>query len=177
MKHLRTLLMLLLVCSSSQMLNAQTTDSWVSVPLEDDQLTVQMPKSETLKIRDFRFEQFKVDGRVYTATEDGVDYYVWSLVDKGDAKDNLPPYLSYLDYCADLVWESFLKPLRDQLPEEVKVQSRMSYTGELNWTSLRVNNVWYQPQGREYCNHARQQNRKGSVLRRRSADIHPGRLK
>jgi len=134
MKYFGALLTLLLVFSSSQTLRAQAADSWVSVPLEGDQLTVQMPKRHEVKSREFSFEQFKVEGHVYTATEDGVDYSVWSLVDKADPID-LPPYVSYLDYCADLVWESLLKPRRDQLPQKAQLESRMSYATELSWSS------------------------------------------
>jgi TonB family protein len=84
------------------------------------------------------------------AIEDGVDYTVLSLVDTGEPKEAPAAYVGPLDYCADLVWESFLKPRRDQLSEEAKLQSRMSYASQLNWTSLLVNNVWHLPRGREY---------------------------
>lgn len=151
MKRFSALLILFLLCAWSQTAKAQAADSWVSVPLEGDQLSVQMPKSYKLTdIKDFSFDRFKLDGRVYTATEDGVDYTVLSLVDTGEPKDALVRYVGTLDYCADLIWESFLKPRRDQLSEEARLQSRMFYAGELNWTSLMVNKVWYLPQGREY---------------------------
>jgi len=147
---LSALLTLLLVYSLSQTLRAQAPVSWVSVPLEGDQLTVLMPKNHKVKSREFSFGQFKVKGHVYTATEDGVDYSVWSLANEGDAMANLPNSVSYLDYCADLVWESILKSRRDQLLEEAKFKSRMSYASNLSWTKLQVNKVWHQPLGREY---------------------------
>jgi TonB family protein len=146
MKRLSAFLVLLLVCVWSQTTRAQAADSWVSVPLEGDELTVLMPKSyKSMKIRDFTFERFKLDGLVYTATEDGVDYTVLSLVDKGEPKEAQEAYVGPLDYCADLVWESFLKPRRDQLSEEAQRDSRMSYVDNLHWT-----NTWYLPAGREY---------------------------
>lgn len=151
MKRFSALLILLLVCCWFQTARAQAAGSWVSVPLEGDQLMVLMPKShKSTKIHDFSFDKFKLDGIVYTATEDGVDYTVLSLVDTGEPKDALSANLGTLDYCADLVWESSLKPLRDQLSEEAERESRMSYGSELNWTSLLVNKVWYLPRGREY---------------------------
>ena len=146
MKHLFALLILLLVCSWCHTIRAQATDSWVSVPLEGERLTVWMPKSHEV----FSLQQFKVEGRVYSATEDGVDYSIWTLIDKAEVRDDPAANLSYLDYCADLVWESLLKPRRDQIPEAAKLESRMSYASKLTWTSLQVNKEWYLPQGREY---------------------------
>jgi hypothetical protein len=84
MKHLKSLLILLLVCAWSQTALAQAPDPWVSVPLDGEKLAVQMPKKHEKKTQEFSFEQFKLDGRTYTATSRGVDYSVWSLVDKGD---------------------------------------------------------------------------------------------
>ena len=151
MKRLSALSMLLLVCAWSQTARAQTADSWVSIPLEGDQLTVEMPKSyKSTEIHDFIFDKFKLDGRAYTATEDGVNYSVLSLIDTGEPKNDPAAYVGTLDYYADLVWESLLKPRRDQLSEEARRESRMSYAAYLNWTSLQVNQVWYQPRGREY---------------------------
>ena len=140
MKHLSALLMLLLVSFWSQTVRAQAADTWVNVSPANEQFTIQMPSAPVVKSQHNSFDQLKVEARIYTATSDGVDYTVWSLVYKdydftGPADDD-----AYLDACADLVWESLLKPLRDQLPELRKLGSLMSYHGELN-------KVW---PGREY---------------------------
>jgi TonB family protein len=131
MKHLKSLLILLLVCAWSQTALAQAPDPWVSVPLDGEKLAVQMPKKHEKKTQEFSFEQFKLDGRTYTATSRGVDYSVWSLVDKGDPDPRLAANWDYLDACADLVWESLLKPRRDEIPKDSKLETRMSYEGEL----------------------------------------------
>ena len=89
------------------------------------------------------FESFSLDGSVYTATEDGVDYTVWSFVNEGKVNNDPTETEAYLDACADLVWESLLRPLRDLLPKEPPVEAFMSYQRGLETYKL-------QP-GREYA--------------------------
>jgi TonB family protein len=132
MKHLRALLILLLVCSWLQTVRAQAADSWISVSPAGEQFTIQMPNSPVVNSQQDSFEQFKVDGHTYTASSDGVDYTVWSLVNENYAGTGPTDNDAYLDACADLVWESLLKPLRDQLPKLSKLMSHMSYHGELS---------------------------------------------
>jgi TonB family protein len=142
MKHLSALLILLLVCFWSQTIRGQATDSWVSVSLAGERFAVLMPNSHVVKPQQISFDKFKADGRVYTATSEGVDFTVWSLVDDGHASSGAPDSDAYLDACADLVWESLLKPLRDELPKRPEVLSYMSYQRELEPGRL--------PPGREY---------------------------
>ena len=99
-----------------------------------------MPNSPVVKSQQNSFDQLKIEANIYAASSDGVDYTVWSLVNKDYAYTGPPDNDAYLDACADLVWESLLKPLRDQLPKLSKLGSGMSYHGELN-------KVW---PGREY---------------------------
>ncbi len=140
MKHLSALLTLLLVCLWSQTVRAQAADTWVSVSPADEQFTIQMTSAPVVKSQQNSFDKLKVEARIYTASSDGVDYTVWSLVNKDYDFTGPSDNDAYLDACADLVWESLLKPLRDQLPELSKLGSGMSYHGELN-------KVW---PGREY---------------------------
>jgi TonB family protein len=49
-----------------------------------------------------------------------------------DYNSNLMDKDAYLDHCADVVWESLLKPRRDQIPKEPGLVSRMAYHGELS---------------------------------------------
>jgi len=140
MKHLSALLILLFVCSWSQTVRAQAADTWVSVSPADEQFTIQMTSAPVVKSQQNSFDKLKVEARIYTASSDGVDYTVWSLVNKDYDFTGPSDNDAYLDACADLVWESLLKPLRDQLPELSKLGSGMSYHGELN-------KVW---PGREY---------------------------
>jgi hypothetical protein len=142
MKNLSALLILLFVCSWSQAARAQVTDSWVNVSPADEQFTIQMPHDHSVNLHESSFDQLKVEGHTYTATSDGVDYSVWSLVNKDYAFNGPADNDAYLDACADLVWESLLKPLRDKLPKLSKLTTRMSYQRELESTKL--------PAGREY---------------------------
>ncbi|MBC8028572.1 MAG: energy transducer TonB [Pyrinomonadaceae bacterium] len=142
MKHPTALLILLLVCSWSQTVRAQAADSWVTVSPAGERFTIQLPNGHVVKSQKNSFDQFKVDGSIYTATSDGVDYTFWSLVNEGYESNGPSDNEAYLDSCADLVWESLLKPLRDQLPKSPEVASYMSYQRELESSRL--------PPGREY---------------------------
>jgi TonB family protein len=140
MKSLRLLLILLFVCVWSQTAPAQKAE-WVDVPLEGERLTIRLPKSREEKKSELNFAPFKLEGRIYTARSGGVDYTVWSLVDKGEAKMT-PLADHYLDECAELIWESLLKPRRDKIPEDSKLDTHMHYEGEFDAGRL--------PPGREY---------------------------
>lgn len=131
MKRLSLLLLLLFVCSWSQSVSGQKADSWVTVPLVDGLFTIQMPKSRAEKSQELSFEKFKLAGRVYTATEDGVDFSVWELVDTGDGSITPSVHHAYVDGCAELIWESLLKPRRDKIPEDSKLDTHMTYEREL----------------------------------------------
>ena len=132
MKYLTAAIMLLLVSASSQTLRAQTADSWVLVAPASEQFTTWMPNGHEAKSQQTSFDKFKLNGHAYTATEDGVVYTVWSFANEGEVTVGSPDNEVYLDACADLVWESLLKPRRDQVPKLVKSRSDMSYQGELN---------------------------------------------
>lgn len=129
MRHSRVLLILVLLCSWSQLVRAQVADSWVSVSPKGEQFTIQMPNSEVLESQGSAFEPFPAEARIYNAKSDGVEYTVWSLVNR--ASDAPAEIWAYLDICADLVWESLLKPQRDQLLKSPNLASYMSYQREL----------------------------------------------
>jgi TonB family protein len=131
MKHLTILVFLILGCSCFQTVRAQGVDSWVDVSPKNESFTIQMPADPPTKELQNSFGQVTVEGRVYEATSDGVDYAVWSL-DKKGYNSNLMDKDAYLDACADVVWESLLKPRRDQVPKEPGLVSQMSYHGELS---------------------------------------------
>lgn len=144
MKHLTALLILLLACAGAQTVRAQAADSWVNVAPTGEQFTIQMPTAPAVKSQQNSFNQLKVEARIYTANSDGVDYTVWSLVNEGYAKNTPLDSESYVDACVDLVWDSLLKPLRDEVPkaETPKFPSYMAYQRELEPRTL--------PPGREY---------------------------
>lgn len=124
-------LLVLLVCAYPQTVRAQAADSWVSVSPPDERFAIQMPAGQVVISQNYSFDRFKVTGHSYASTVDEVDYSVWSLVNENPANSDPPGNDAYLDACADLVWESLLKPLRDQVPKSPLLISRMSYQGEL----------------------------------------------
>jgi TonB family protein len=129
MKHLTRLIFLILGCSCFHTVIAQ--DGWVDLSPKNELFTIQMPAEPPAKLLQNNFDQFNVEGRVYEATRDGVDYTVWSLDNKG-YNSNVMDKDAYLDACADIVWESLLKPRRDQIPKEPGLVSQMAYHGELS---------------------------------------------
>jgi hypothetical protein len=64
------------------------------------------------------------------AGADGASYAVWSLVDISNRLVQAPDDV-YLDACADLAWESLLKPARDKLPRDGRPMAAMTYVKEL----------------------------------------------
>jgi len=129
MKHPGVLLILLLLCFWSPTVRAQVADSWVSVSPKGERFTIQMPHSEVVELQGSTVEPFAAEARIYTVRNDGVEYTVWSLVNR--ASDAPVEIWAYLDICADLVWESLLKPQRDQLLKLPNLATHMSYQREL----------------------------------------------
>jgi TonB family protein len=101
-----------------------------------------MPNSHLVKPPKISFDNFTAEGKVYTATSEGVDLKAWSLINESYTGSGASDDSAYLDACADLVWESLLKPLRDALPKEPEVVAQMAYRRELISEGL--------PPGREY---------------------------
>lgn len=147
MKHLKACLILAVVyCSSYAAVAAQMADSWVNVEPENEYFTVRMPNSRPAKTdQQNTFGSLKVEARIYTASEAGVYFTVWSLVDHDYASKGFPDSDLYLDASADLLWNSLLLPLRDAVPKSMAKQfpSRMTYERELESKTF--------PPGREYA--------------------------
>jgi TonB family protein len=147
MKHLKACLILALVCCSSYtVVAAQLADSWANVEPEGEYFTVRMPNSRPAKTQQQnRFGSLNVAARVYTASEAGVYFTVWSLVDADYASKGTLNSDTYLDASADLLWNSLLRPLRDLVPKSTARQfaSRMTYERELESKTF--------PPGREYA--------------------------
>ena len=131
MKYLTILVLLIFGCSCLQTVSAQSVERWVDVSPKQESFTIQMPANPPIKELQNNFGEVMVEGRVYEATSGGVDYAVWSL-DKKGYNVNLMDKDTYLDACADVVWESLLKRRRDQIPKEPGLMSQMSYHGELS---------------------------------------------
>lgn len=129
MRHARFLLVLILISSWFQLVRAQAADPWVRFSPKGELFTIQMPTSDMVELQGSILVPFQAEARIYTAKSDGVEYTVWSLVNR--ASDAPNDIRAYLDICADLVWESLLKPQRDQLPKSPDLASYMSYQREL----------------------------------------------
>jgi TonB family protein len=115
---------------------AQGGKAWVKVSPSGEQFTVQMPGNPSKKTQKNVYGDLRVDGQIYTAVDGDAGYAVWSF--KNTNYSNALPIETdeYLDACADLVWESLLKPRRDMLPQEPNIDAHMAYAGELTGTTL-----------------------------------------
>lgn len=137
MKHLTaTLLIFLLLCAASKVIMAQGDDLWVKVSPPGEAFTVRMPQSPEKKTEKNSYGDLNVDARVYTATEGGASYAVWSLKNTNYSQARSLDTDEYLDDCAELVWESLLKPLRDKLPDRPYGIAFMAYQNELSDRAL-----------------------------------------
>jgi TonB family protein len=138
MKHLTATLVivLLLLGAASKAIMAQGNDVWVNVSPPGEAFTVRMPQSPEKKTQKNSYGDLNVDARVYTAAEGGASYAVWSLKNTDYSKTGSLDTEEYLDNCADLVWESLLKPLRDKLPDRPYGIAFMAYQNELKGGAL-----------------------------------------
>lgn len=115
----------LLLCAASA-LRSQTAN-WVKVSPPGEEFSVQMPQHPTAAQQKTTMRDLSVAGQMYTAIDGDTTYTVWSLkrITPLGAKQ------SYLDSCADLVWDGLLQPVRDQLPKARYVYAHMDYAHEL----------------------------------------------
>lgn len=133
----KLILFLLLLCTCSKAAMAQSgADAWVKVSPSSEQFTVLMPQNPEEKAQQYSYGDLNVDARVYRAVDADVTYTIWSL--KNNSYQKAQPYdvESYLDDCAELVWESFLKPLRTEDPERRYDLEQMVYQTELKRSAL-----------------------------------------
>lgn len=130
MKTLTLALALLLFGLGFQKARAQDLSSWVSVTPPDEQFAVMMPQPPTVKTQKSTYGQMEVDGQVFTATDGTATYTLWSLTNRAYRGLQDASVEDYLDDCAELLWESLLKPRRDKLEQE-RTNSSISYQREL----------------------------------------------
>lgn len=126
------LFMLLLSCAASVSIKAQDgSATWVTVSPKGEQFSVQMPKSPARSRQQNSYGGLSVDALVYKAAQGNTSYAVWSLKNLNYSKAQPPETEDYLDACAELVWESLLKPERDRIPQEPGHEASMSYVAGL----------------------------------------------
>ncbi|MCA1558200.1 MAG: energy transducer TonB [Acidobacteria bacterium] len=131
-----TLTILFLLCLNSRTVMAQGADAWIKVSPESEEFTVLMPQSPKSSKQKNVYGDLNTEARVYRVEVGETSYAVWSLKNTNYAKPGSIDTEDYLDSCADLVWESLLKPLRDKLPKKPYPNQRMTYQFGLTDTSL-----------------------------------------
>jgi TonB family protein len=127
------LFMLLLACAASVSTKAQGGDAaWLTVSPKGERFSVQMPESPAKNRQQNSYGGLTVNALVYKATQDKTSYALWSLKNLNYSGANPPETEEYLDACAELVWESLLKPERDRIPQEPGHVASMSYVTGLS---------------------------------------------
>ncbi|MBA3804955.1 MAG: energy transducer TonB [Acidobacteria bacterium] len=110
---------------------AQDASSWVEVSPEGEAFTLMMPLTPEISGRKYQSGRMNVTGKLYSVNSDGITYRVWSLNDQALANSALADQDSYLDSCADLVWESMLKAEREKVEKSRGKIASMNYRREL----------------------------------------------
>lgn len=128
------LVSLFLLCMPFESATAQE-DDWVKVSPKGERFTVLMPKQPVSGKQKKSHGPLSTDASLYTAKVNGTSYAVWSLRNTSYPGTGLDTE-TYLDACADLVWESLLKPERDKLPDDQELEERMTYYKEFSGASL-----------------------------------------
>src|SRR5262249_55638361 len=124
-KPLSALLVMLLFWAGSSHVKAQS--SWVKFTPPGTDFSVQLPQKPTGAIEKISSPDLSVDGNRYSASDGETIYTVWFL----KRTTPLAPKQSYLDLCADLVWDRLLQAVRDALPKDKYVYAHMDYVGEI----------------------------------------------
>jgi TonB family protein len=127
--RLYVLPLLIALYSSAGM--AQDASSWVKVAPDDEMFTVMMPQTPSPVARQYQLGRMSVTGKLYSVDSDETAYRIWSLNDQARTDSSRAGMDSYLDSCADLVWESLLKPVREKVEKAKKKPTYMFYRREL----------------------------------------------
>src|SRR4051794_9851662 len=117
MKHLTLSLILISVWLLPRVAVAQDAGQWVSVAPSNEKFRVEMPQKPSIKKQKNKYDPLDVSALIYTATVGDATYTLWSLKNNSYKKAQLDETESYLDNCAELVWEELLNPLRDNDPQ------------------------------------------------------------
>jgi TonB family protein len=126
MKLFNSALGAILLLGPTSALKSQTAN-WIKVSPPGEEFSALMPQTPTAAAQKKTMPDLSVDGRMYTAVDGEVTYTVWSL----KRTTPLAPKQSYLDSCADLVWDGLLGPVRDLLPKDKYIYAHMDYVREL----------------------------------------------
>ena len=128
MKYLTTAVLLFLFSATFNQPAAQNK-SWIEVSRDVEFFRVSMPNQPKEEFQTKGYGDLNVSGTWYEAGADGASYAVWAFVHANHKSTDDPD--TYLDQCADLIWETLLKPARDKLPNDGSVRAGMTYVKEL----------------------------------------------
>ena len=131
MKRLTIALFMLLLSGAASVSTKAQGGEWVTVAPKGEQFSIQMPKSPAKNKQQHSYGGLTVNALVYKAAQGNTTYAVWSLKNLNYSKAQPTETEVYLDACAELVWESLLKPERDRIPQEPGHNARMTYMTEL----------------------------------------------
>lgn len=125
------LTVLIALYSAASMAQETSASSWVKVSPEGETFTVMMPQAPAVSDRKYQHGQLKADGKLYSVESDNISYRLWSFKDQDLTGSALTHTDSYLDACADLVWEALLKPERERIEKSRGKFTSMQYRREL----------------------------------------------
>src|SRR6266705_189330 len=121
-----------LVVTCAYLTRAQDPSPWIEVSPGDDLFRVSMPREPDQEYQTNKYGDLAVKGKRYTAIANGSNYTFWSL-ENLDYRPAPPSDAdAYLDACADLVWESLLKPAKDNLQKDGRSHASITYVKELS---------------------------------------------
>jgi TonB family protein len=126
MKHLATVLLLLAFLVLPVSSPAQTKGAWIPTTPRGEVFRIRMPRPLKMSAAAGRYEKVAVSGNNYSAVAGGVTYSIFSLKVLTDTS-GFDEVDDYIDVCAELTWESLLKPLRDGLSKDDQANARMTF--------------------------------------------------
>jgi TonB family protein len=136
MKRVRIALLLFLMSAACSLAEAQDASSWIQVASGEELFTALMPRKASVDVKKSTFGSLNVSGKRYATSDDDTAYIVWSFVNSDFPRHQFRDSSEYLDTCADLLWESLLKPRREELPKKKEVLARMTYVREITDSPL-----------------------------------------
>lgn len=135
MKHL-TILLLFVLLAHAQTVVAQQTPDWIKISPADERFHLLMPQQPRVGEVEVRYRSssgpLTATGTAYYSSFEDSTYTLWSLETSRTPPDRVDEISTYLDEYADLVWESLLKPAREELPKSTIPMAWIAYKSELS---------------------------------------------
>jgi TonB family protein len=83
---------------------------WVKVTPADEEFSVLLPRTPTVKEEQKTFEWLRVSGRRYRVKEGNTLYTIWSFKPEAVPTRLQQDKAAYLDLCAELAWDMLIRP-------------------------------------------------------------------